>query len=146
MHFLLDVVYVTLLILLHGAVLRMAGSPMMFSSGKSGSCSATVALYSTFVTTQMASGGVMERARLYVCLDMVSLPTICRNCLGVCIRLCGQNRVPRPPAKITTCIACPYLCSHEQARLNISVNGAPCGQDADAPTIKGELGKVSIGD
>jgi hypothetical protein len=32
------------------------------------------------------------------------LPTMFNSCFGVRIRLRGQKRVPRPPARITACV------------------------------------------
>src|SRR5258708_13186250 len=52
----------------------------------------------------MCCGGMSGRSLATVCCSMVSLPTIFSNCLGVRVRLRGQKRVPRPPAKITACV------------------------------------------
>ncbi len=38
-----------------------------------------------------------------VCCSMEPVPTIFKSCLGVRVRLRGQKRVPRPPARMTAC-------------------------------------------
>jgi len=48
-----------------------------------------------------ALGGISGFRRAIVCCNMVSLPTMFNSCFGVRVRLRGQKRVPRPPARIT---------------------------------------------
>jgi len=50
---------------------------------------------------QMRSGRMSGRNRAMVCCSIVSLPTMLRSCFGVRVRLRGQKRVPRPPARTT---------------------------------------------
>src|SRR5271168_32999 len=71
-----------------------------------GICLRTSAACSALVTVQIRSGGISGRSRATVCSSMVFLPTMLSNCLGVRVRLRGQNRVPRPPARITA-----WVCS-----------------------------------
>src|SRR5215472_14249508 len=70
-----------------------------------GTCFRTAAPCSAFVTVQMRSAGISGRSRATVCSSIVSLPAIFRSCLGVRVRLRGQNRVPRPPARTTACVS-----------------------------------------
>src|SRR5258708_40218871 len=71
-----------------------------------GTCLRTAAACSAFVTVQMRSAEISGFRRETVCGSIVSLPTMLRSCLGVRVRLRGQKRVPRPPARITA-----WICS-----------------------------------
>src|SRR5690348_1773936 len=83
------------------AVLRPRGSRRTRWRAAAGSCFFRVAACSALVTVQRRCGGMRERRRATVCWSMVSLPKILRSCLGVLVRLRGQKRVPRPPARMT---------------------------------------------
>jgi hypothetical protein len=54
------------------------------------------------------------RNRATVCSNIVPLPMMFSSCFGVRVRLRGQNRVPRPPARITACIVSFSVAIEEQ--------------------------------
>src|SRR5580704_2283078 len=83
------------------AVLRPIGSIKTRLRVPVGSCFLAATACSAFVTVQMRSGEINGRKRATVCSSMVSLPTMFSNCFGVRVRLRGQKRVPRPPARMT---------------------------------------------
>src|SRR5882672_4495292 len=83
------------------AVLRPIGSVRTRLRDAEGNCFLSAAVCSALVTLQMRSGEISGRRRATVCSSIVCLPTIFRSCLGVRVRLRGQKRVPRPPARIT---------------------------------------------
>src|SRR5438270_7515679 len=56
---------------------------------------------SSLVTTQNCFTDASGRRRETVCWIMVCLPSSASNCWARFLRLSGQNRVPRPPARIT---------------------------------------------
>ena len=68
---------------------------------RAGNCLRTAADCSALVTVQMRSAGMSGVRRATVCRSMESAPMMLSNCLGVRVRLRGQKRVPRPPARIT---------------------------------------------
>src|SRR5882724_2126373 len=87
------------------AVFIPIGSISTFLRAAAGTCLRTAAACFALVTVQMRSGEISGFRRATVCCNMVSLPTIFRSCFGVRVRLRGQKRVPRPPARITAWVA-----------------------------------------
>src|ERR1700683_1045327 len=86
------------------AVLRPTGSVSTRLRAGAGTCLRTCWACALLVTVQTRSGGIIGRKRATVCSSMVSFPTMFNSCLGVRVRLRGQKRVPRPPARITACV------------------------------------------
>ena len=86
---------------IHGAVSRLAGSPITDAGGSSGNCSVTWSTSRALVTTKTRSGGTNSTRRSAVCWSMLREPSSSRNCFGRFRRLSGQNRVPDPPAMMT---------------------------------------------
>src|ERR1700736_2307341 len=85
------------------AVLRPTGSARTCLRADAGKCLRTEADCSALVTVQMWSAGINGSRRAKVCCSMESAPMMLRSCLGVRVRLRGQKRVPRPPARMTAC-------------------------------------------
>jgi len=56
------------------------------------------------VTVQMRSAEISGLRRATVCWSIVSFATMFKSCLGVRVRLRGQKRVPRPPARMMACV------------------------------------------
>src|SRR5579863_6126892 len=83
------------------AVLRPTGSARTCDAGMPRNSRRTAAACSTFVTAQILRGVTRDVSRAIVSRSMVSRPTMFRSCFGVRIRLRGQKRVPRPPARST---------------------------------------------
>ena len=83
------------------AVFRPTGSARICDRGTRGSCCRTAADCTELVTIHWREDGKSGASRAAVCSSMVSRPTILSNCFGVHVRLRGQKRVPRPPARIT---------------------------------------------
>src|SRR5215469_1617366 len=86
------------------AVFKPFGSISTRLRAAAGTCFRTAPACAALVTVQTRSAGIKGRSRATVCSSMVSLPTIFRSCLGVRVRLRGQKRVPRPPARTTACV------------------------------------------
>ena len=86
------------------AVFNPFGSISTRLRAAAGTCFRTAVACSAFVTVQMRSAGINGRSRATVCSSMVCSPTMFSSCFGVRVRLRGQNRVPRPPARITACV------------------------------------------
>ena len=95
-----------------GAVFRPLGSPRMFPAGSSGRCSPTRPRCSSAATTSVRSAGASGAARSNVAWIMLRSPATRRNCFGRSPVLSGQNRVPAPPARITT-----HVCSRSRDML-----------------------------
>src|SRR6202011_1647411 len=85
------------------AVLRPTGSARTCLRADAGKCLRTDADCSALVTVQMRSAGINGSRRATVCCSMEFAPMMLSSCLGVRVRLRGQKRVPRPPARITAC-------------------------------------------
>src|SRR6202158_2579246 len=85
------------------AVLRPTGSTSTRARDALGSGWCTADSCSALVTVQMRAAGTSGRSLATVCSNIVPLPTMFDSCLGVLVRLRGQNRVPRPPARMTAC-------------------------------------------
>src|SRR5579871_5602719 len=84
-----------------GAVFRPTGSATTLSLLSRGSCCRIAGRRSSLVMIQKFLAGASGSRRATVCWIMVCLPSSASNCLARFLRLNGQNRVPRPPAKIT---------------------------------------------
>ena len=89
-----------------GAVLRPSGSTSTFWDGSSGSIFRVSSASSSVVSTKMSSGRKAPSSRCTVWCRRDSFPTMVRNCLGRLPRDRGQNRVPRPPARMTASLRC----------------------------------------
>src|SRR5215475_1935708 len=85
------------------AVFRPKGSVSTRLRADVGNCFFNAVTCSAFVTVQIRSAGISDRSRSTVCSSMVVFPMMFSNCFGVLLRLRGQKRVPRPPARITAC-------------------------------------------
>src|SRR5580700_2357225 len=83
------------------AVLRPTGSASICFAGTPRSSLRTAADCSALVTTQKFLNGTIGASRATVSRNMVLFPMIFNSCFGVCMRLRGQKRVPRPPASST---------------------------------------------
>ena len=85
----------------------------MFARGTSVNCSAVASAWTALVTIQVRSGRINGALRATVCCNIVASPANGRSCLGSVLRLCGQNRVPLPPAITTACSTFAILSTNE---------------------------------
>ena len=106
------------------AVLRPTGSARMCRAGTPGIWRRTSAACSSLVTTQIARGKE-RRKTARPSADHGLAPTILSNCLGVRVRLRGQKRVPRPPARITAWACSSSRCVDSRAIIDAPLATTP---------------------
>ena len=83
-------------------VSRPTGSATTFSFGNFGNCLRTSGACTSLVMTKMFSLGTSGATRATACWRKDVSPRSLMSCLGVCSRLTGQKRAPRPPAMMMT--------------------------------------------
>ena len=84
-----------------GAVFLPAGSPITWAFGTSGAIDFAVFTRSREVRIHTSRGSTSPRSRSSVSASMGRSPRRERNCFGRERRESGQNRSPRPPARMT---------------------------------------------
>src|ERR1700691_5293117 len=83
------------------AVFRPRGSANTWFAGTRRRSRRAPADCSAFVTTQKFLDGTIGSSRATVLRNIVLFPMMFSSCFGVLMRLRGQKRVPRPPARST---------------------------------------------